>query len=342
MLQPVQITSDERELLEDWRRYGVSPLIRDRALAIIINSKGRSAHFIAQILSRKESTVRSWLKKFKQHRLSSLFPGYQKNTNASKLSRQQKEEIKDILSSPPSDQGIPKEFWQVKDLKKWIRAEFGVIYESKRSYHFLFQLSRFSWKLPDKFDVRRDDKLVNKRIKEIRQEIEPFLESNEWVVLASDETRLVWETQSRRAWLKTNKKTVIKVNRSRDYQSFLGSLNLKTNKCHLHQLSWQNQEETIKALKKLKTYYKNKKICLIWDNAAWHKGKLIREELKKGNLLANFHLINFPPYAPDTNPQEHVWKYAKDKVANQSTTNFNQKINNFKLAVIHRKFKYKI
>jgi len=342
VLKPVQITSEEKELLISWYRYGTSALIRHRAHTVLLNSQGLSAHKISKLLFRDYKTIRNWLVTFKKHRLSSLFSKYRGNTNASKLTPFQKEEIKEVLESPPSDYGIPKKFWQVKDLKKWIRAEFGVVYESDRSYHFLFELSRFSWKLPDKFDERRNDDLVEERLAEIREEIKPFLESDDWVVLVADETRMMWETESRRAWLKTNQKTIIKVNRSRDYQSFLGSLNLKTHKCHLHSLIWQNQDEVLKALKKIKKYYPNKKICYIWDNAAWHKGKKIKEALKKENLLENFHLINTPPYAPDTNPVEHIWKYAKDKVAYQPATTFKQKVNNFKLAVIHRKFKYSI
>jgi len=342
VLKPAQIALNERELLQDWRRYGVSVLIRDKAHTVLLSDQRKSAPEIAKILYRKEDTIRNWLNNFKKHRLSSLFAKYQGNTNASKLTSKQKEKIKQVLSQPPSDYGIPKEFWQVKDLKRWVKAEFGVIYESERSYHFLFKLSRFSWKLPDKFDIKRDDQFIKRRIKEIRKEIKPFFASPSWVVLASDETRLVWESESRRAWLKTNQKTILKVSRSKDYQSFLGSLNLKSGQCHLHSLSWQNQEEVIKALRKLKKQYPGKRICLVWDNARWHKGKKIREELKKGGCLTPFHLINFPPYAPDTNPQEHVWKYAKDRVAHQPTTNFKQRINNFKLSVIHRKFNYQI
>jgi len=342
VLKPVQITQGEKELLLEWRRNGTSTLIRDRAHSILLNSQGRSSYSISKILYRDPDTIRNCLSRFRKQRISSLFSKYQGNNNAGKLTLGQKEEIRKVLSQPPSQYGIPKKFWQVKDLKKWIRAEFGVVYESNRSYHFLFRLGRFSWKLPDKFDIKRDDQFVKRRIKEIRKEIKPFLDSSDWVVLASDETRLVWETQSRRAWLKTNQKTIIKVNRSRDYQSFLGSLNLKTGKCHLHSLAWQNQEETIKALKKIKKYYPNKNICLIWDNARWHKGKKLRKELKRGGSLTPFHLINFPPYAPDTNPQEHVWRYAKDRIAHQPTTSFKQKINNFKLSVIHRKFNYRI
>lgn len=342
MLKPVQITQDEEELLLNWKRDGISALVRDRAHSVLLNSQERSSHSISKILYRDPDTVRNWLNKFKKQRISSLFPKYQGNNNAGKLTKAQKKKVKKVLSQPPSDYGIPKEFWQLKDLKKWIKAEFGVVYESDRSYHFLFKLGRFSWKLPDRFDIKRDDQFVKRRIKEIREEIKPFLTSPDWVVLASDETRLVWENESRRAWLRTNKRTILRVNRSKEYQSFLGSLNFKTGKCHLHSLAWQNQKETIKALKKLKKYYQDKSICLVWDNAGWHKGKLIRKELRKRGSLTNFHLINFPPYAPDTNPQEHVWKYVKDRINHQFTTSFKQKLNNFKLSVIHRRFNYQI
>lgn len=326
----------------EWRRHGTSTLVRDRAHSILLNNQGRSAYSISKILYRDADTVRTWLARFKEQRISSLLPKYQGNNNAGKLTKAQRRRVRKVLSQPPSAYGIPKEFWQVKDLKKWVKAEFGVVYESNRSYHFLFKLGRFSWKLPDKFDIKRNDQFVRQKVKEIREEIAPFLTSPDWVVLTSDETRLVWESESRRAWLRTNQKTILKVNRSKDYQSFLGSLNLKTGKCHLHSLAWQNQEEVIKALKKLKRQYGNKNICLVWDNARWHKGKKLKKELKKGGSLVNFHLISFPPYAPDTNPQEHIWKYVKDRIAHQPTTSFKQKVNNFKLSIIHRKFHYQI
>lgn len=317
-------------------------MIRDRAHAALLNSQGMLADEIAKILFCNQRSVRNWLARFKRARISSIFTKYQGNHNASKLSPAQREQVRKVLSSPPSEQGIPKNFWEVRDLKKYIRAEFGVVYESDRSYHFLLRLSGFGWKLPDKFDIRRNDAQVKAKLKAIREEIKPLLKDETRVVLAADETRLVWETQSRRAWLRKNRKTIIRVNRKRENQSFLGCLNLKSHKTHLYSLAWQKQEEIIKSLRKLKKYYPDKKICLVWDNASWHRGKLIKEELKKGNSLENFHLINFVPYAPDTNPVEHIWKYVKNKISNHQDSNFKQTINRFKLAVIHREFKYQI
>lgn len=342
MLTPAQVTADEEALLKDWHRDGTSALIRDRAHTVWLSHKGKTAAEIAAILYRRPNTVRQWLKAWGKERFSSLFTGYSGNTNADKLTPEQKQQVTRVLSQPPCDYGIPKQFWQVKDLKRWLDARFGVVYKSDRSYHFLFRLSRFSWHLPGKFDINRNDELVKRKIKDIRREIKPLLVSPNWVVLAADETRLTWETESRRAWLKTNQKTVVKVRRDSQYQSFLGCLNIKTGQCHLHSLAWQEQGEIVKALRRLKRYYPGKRICLVWDNAPWHRGELIRDKLRKYHYLANFHLIQFPPYAPDTNPVEHVWKYAKDRIAHRPATSFKQKLNHFKLAVIHRRFTYQI
>lgn len=342
MLTPVQISQDEEALLKDWHRDGTSALIRDRAHTVWLNHKGKTVTEIAAILYRRPNTVRQWLKAWNKQRFASLFSGYNGNNNAAKLTPEQKQQVALVLSQPPSDFGIPKEFWQVKDLKRWIRAEFGVVYESDRSYHFLFCLSRFSWHLPDKFDIKRDDELVERRIREIRREIKPLLTDPAWVVLAADETRLVWESESRRAWLKTNQKTVLKVHRSDDYQSFFGALDLTTGHCRLFSMAWQDYKEGIKVLRKIKHTYRDKRVCLVWDNAPWHRAKELRERLKTRRLLHNFYLIAFPPYAPDTNPVEHIWKYAKDRIAHGETSSFKQKLNHFKLTVIHRKFDYQV
>ena len=153
---------------------------------------------------------------------------------------------------------------------------------------------------------------------------------------------MLFQAIVRRAWLKKGQKTVIKVEGKDEHQNYLGFLNQRTFKCHVFPIVWGRASEVIMATTEFLKLYPDKNICIIWDNARWHKGKQLRAELGKGNSLERIHLINLPPYAPDTNPQEHIWKYAKDHIAHQPTTSFKQKINNFKLAVIHRTFNYTI
>ena len=108
----------------------------------------------------------------------------------------------------------------------------------------------------------------------------------------------------------------MRVERSDDYQNYLGFLNQRTFQCHIFEIAWGNQQEVIKATAEFLTLYPNKKICIIWDNATCHKGILMRKALTKGGLLERVHLVTLPPYAPDCNPIEHVWEVTKDKLSN--------------------------
>lgn len=339
MIISVQITIEERCLLLQHFRKG-SGLTHERAQAVLWFDLGKSVYEIAGLLFRDEKTIREWIKLFSKTRMASLFPKYKYNTNASKLTPSQREEIKKVLSSPPSELGLPVMFWDVSTLRNYLVAHFGVVYESPQSYHFLFRISNFSFKLPSKFDTHRNDKEVKKRIKEIKRTITPLLKDPLWEVLVSDESRLVWEAIIRRCWLPKGTRSILKVHRENIAQNFVGFLNLKNKKPHLFPVSWQNQKEIVKVLKLLGNKYPKKKICLVWDNAPWHRGKILREKLK--TELKQFYLLSFPPYAPDTNPQEHVWRWSKDQIANIQFQSFGELIKSFKKIVMSRNYSYQI
>jgi transposase len=332
-------TEEEISLLIQYYRQ-IPGSVSQRAHSILLSGNGKSPYEISQVLFVAEKTVREWVKRWHERRMSSLFSKNHGNENAAKLTKEQKEEVKKVLASPPSRDGIPKEFWDLSTLRDYIVIHFGVVYESERSYHFLFKASRLSFKLPAMFDRRRNDEGVKKRIEEVREEIKPYLSDPSWVVLCGDETRVTWKAIIRRVWLPKGKDAVLKVHRESQAQNFIGFLNLKTGKPHLYPIPWQNQKEIIKVLKQLLRKYPGKKICLVWDNARFHKGKLIRKALEKD--LSSYFLINFPPYAPDTNPQEHVWKWGKDQIANVQFPSLLTVSNVFKKTLMSHVFSYKI
>ena len=339
MIDPARPTAEEIVLLKQhYRKTGGS--VSHRAHAILLSSLGKIPYEIAQVLFMEEKTAREWIKAWNRMRMASLFSGNWGNQNASKLTDTQREEIARVLNEPPSDYGIPKEFWDISALRMYVTAHFNVVYESSRSYHFLFRINNFSFKLPATFDVRRNDTVVEQQIKEIRHQIGPYLKDPSWVVLCGDETRITWEAIVRRVWLPTGKKSVLKVHREHEAQNFLGFLNLKTGKPLLYPMSWQNQREVIKVLKLVLKKYPEKRICLIWDNAQFHRGRLVRKALEK--TLSNYFLINFPPYAPDTNPQEHIWQWAKDQIANLQFHTLKDLSRVFRSIVMGRIYAYQI
>ena len=338
----ISLTAQESKILADYVRNCSLETVRLRAHALLMRDKRLQTEDISSLVFRSERTVTRWFEEFDKKRLASIFSGQIDNENASKLTRIQKLEIKRVLGTPPDEYGIPKEFWDLPKLKNYIQAEFGVVYESDISYHFLLKFSGLSFKYPEKTSPRRDEDFIKKRIKEIRKETKPFLADPDWIVLASDETRLQLEAEIRKAWLMRGKKTKIKTERSKEHQNYLGFLDQKTGICQIFEIKRGKQRYIIPVLRKLVKNYRNKKVCAVWDNAKFHKGKLLRAALLKGKGLERLHLISFPPYAPEFNPIEHVWQFAKSKIANKDKGDFEKIKQSFQNTISSRNFNYKI
>ena len=54
-------------------------------------------------------------------------------------------------------------------------------------------------------------------------------------------------------------------------------------------------------LKELSKTYKNDMILLVCDGATWHKSKGLR-------IPENIEIMHIPPYTPEMNPIEQIWK----------------------------------
>lgn len=339
MIDSVHLSPIEIVILKQHFRKSQKALIRERAQTLTSLHNGFTIYQISQLLLRSENTVRSWVKAYQKRGISSIFPQYQ-GDNAAKLTGGQKQELAHVLSQKPSDYGIPAAFWDISSLRSYIKAEFGVEYESRESYRLIFILHRYSFHLPNAFNRQRDERKIARRVKEIREEIAPFMKESTWMVFASDETRIVWEAIIRRMWLPKGKRTVIKVEKKRKAQSFIGFLDLKTGEDLLFKLAWQKQDEIIPVLEDLVKKYPDKRICIIWDNARFHHGKKIKAKLS--TTLKRIHLINLPPYAPDYNPQEHIWKHGKDKLANNQRESLEETTATFISITTERKYHYQI
>lgn len=342
MKNRLSLTNDEKEILTNYLSSTPIILIRSKAQAILMFDDGLEQEQISRFTAKRIRTIQSWCSDFRKKRIASLFDKRINNENASKLTKKQKLQIKEVLKNPPSNNGLTKEFWDVPNLKNYIKVEFGVEYESERSYHFILRFSELNFKYPDKINPRRDEAMIKERMRLIKGEL-AGLSKKDIEILTADETRIQLEAEIRKAWLKKGERTIVKTERSTEHQNYLGFLNQKNGQCKVFEIEQGNQKETIRVLEELtNSYPKDKRICIIWDNAGWHKSKELREKLKKGQSLERLHLINFPPYAPEFNPIEHVWRYAKDKIANRHEIDFEQVKVNFISVIESRRFDYKI
>ena len=80
--------------------------------------------------------------------------------------------------------------------------------------------------------------------------------------------------------------------------------------------SWFNYETTIDSIRQFiasLTAETGKKVHLIMDNAPWHKKakRLIESEDEYADIREAITIESMPPYSPDLNPIEQVWRVTR-------------------------------
>ena len=131
-------------------------------------------------------------------------------------------------------------------------------------------------------------------------------------LLAADEASLYLQASLMRVWAPVGQTPVIRACANRDNTHFYGALNLATGEQVTLRFDLMNAEVSALYLNRLLTAYPEVPILLLWDRAPWHKGEAIRSVLAANPRL---EVLWFPPGCPELNPQEHVWKAARQAVS---------------------------
>lgn len=228
------------------------------------------------------------------------------------LAKKEREEIiETVKTKTPKDCGFASEHWTTGILGKWIEQKYKAKYKSKTSLYLVFRQAKFSYHKPGRVYDKHDDAEVEKWKKSAKPKLAKLLKEKDTVILTADEMILTTETTMQKVWLRIGEYPKIEcATGGRKRRNVYGFLNMKTGVEHAFKTELQNMYITKEILEKIRAIYPKQKIALFWDNAGWHKGSVVQEYLKADG---NITVIHFPIYAPEENPQEHVWKSGRSQ-----------------------------
>src|SRR6185312_12014641 len=102
---------------------------------------------------------------------------------------------------------------------------------------------------------------------------------------------------------------VLRVPRTNDHLSMMSGITPSGQLLTLTRGHALRGQESVAFLKHLQQHL-SRRLLVIWDSSPIHRGEAVREFLCQG-AAGNIHLELLPPYAPDLNPDEGVWKLYK-------------------------------
>jgi len=112
-------------------------------------------------------------------------------------------------------------------------------------------------------------------------------------------------------WLPKGEETKLKSNTGRKRVNLSGALDADTHEIVVQEDERLNAESTIALFKKIERMNPTATtIHLILDNAGYYKGEKVREYLRTSKI----DLVYLPPYAPNLNIIERLWKFFKKMV----------------------------
>lgn len=133
-------------------------------------------------------------------------------------------------------------------------------------------------------------------------------------LLFEDESMIRDYQAIQKTWFLHGKQRIIRTTGKHRGVKLLATLNYATGK-----IVWQEDEQYtaetfLSFLRKVTVHYPTGKIIVVLDNARIHHAKLLRPFLDE--MKERLELVFLPPYSPQLNLLEGLWKWLKSDVIN--------------------------
>lgn len=282
-----------------------------RAQAVLLVNLETNYRLIQSLTGFKERTVLIFRQKYLRCGLKGLEHKRKGKPKTLLTPSQRKEIVVFLTTTTPKTHGYDSHFWSTAILGHLIKFKYGVTYKTKKPFYLLFEEAKFTFHKPGQVYEKRDETRVFDWKEEIKPKLTKAFEDPGTVVLCEDEMILSSVTTFQKIWLKKGDYPKIEVSNTKKNKSIYGFLNMKTGRCHAFIKDWQNMHITVDVLREIRGLYPHQKILLFWDGAGWHRGLKVSEFIESDGHI---EVVYFPPYSPEENPQEHVWKAGRSAV----------------------------
>jgi transposase len=290
------LTDNERFSLQKQHKKERDKRVCDRIKAVLLRDKGWTWMQIAEALLLSEEVLRLHLKEFQASRKLKPSNGGSKE----KLSNQQANHLIKHLEEHT--------YQYVKDIAVYVKSMWKISYSVSGMTDWLNR-NQFSYKkpslVPGKANLEDQEAWISK-YHQLRQK----LPEDETICFA-DGVHPTHNTQLSYGWIRKGVRKEICSNTGRQRINLSGALDVIDQKLIFQEDLMLNAEATISFLQKIeKAYPSKKRVHLFLDNARYYKNKKVKAFLETSKIKAHY----LPPYSPNLNPIERLWKWMKERV----------------------------
>lgn len=290
---------EEVDVLDEAHRAAQQKRAADRIKTILLLNEGYSYETIAHILRLDDTTVRRYLKEFKEQGIDGLLEDHYHGSTGF-LTEAQERDLELHLRNHT--------YQSVKAICWYTEQTFGISYSIEGMTHLLHRL-HFVYKktkvVPGKFDPKKQAVFLKmydclKQIKDPQDRIY-FL----------DATHPQHNNMPHYGWIYKGSIKAIKGNTGRKRINLNGALNLEDMAITVLEEQTINAEAMIRLFLELEKKQPEGIIWAIVDNASYNHSKEITQFLRKHKRI---QLLFLPSYSPNLNIIERLWLFFHRKL----------------------------
>jgi transposase len=283
----------KRELLDELR-LEKSRRYADRIRVILLLDQGKTYKSISEHLFLDEGSIANYRKRYKEGGLEGLIIDNYK-AKEFLLNEDQLLQLSIDLES--------KVFLSTKDIIAHIKKEFNVKYTVSGATKLLHRMG-FSYKKPKAVPGKAD-----------REKQQEFIEAYKALkgkgkIYFSDSTHPQYNPVISYGWFKKGVEFDVFTNSGRFRLNINGAVCLDDMDIVARTCNRVNADSLCVLLKAIKEKNQSQeKLFLVMDNASFNRSKMVKEMAK----TLGIELVYLPPYSPNLNPIERLWKFFKKK-----------------------------
>lgn len=306
------LNNEERAELKTQHKRERDRRICDRIKAVLLHDEGWSFPIIAKALLLSEDAIREHISQYKESK--KLKP--QSGGSVEKLSLSQSLKLIDHLKVHT--------YLYVKDIVSYVQSLWSIDYSVPGMRNWL-QRHGFSYKKPALVPGKATEKQQQEWLAHY-EKLKRNLRSDETICFI-DGVHPTHNVQPAYGWIQKGVRKELPTNTGRSRLNLSGALDVVAHKVLVQEDSMLNAEATISFFKNIEKAYPEKStIHVFCDNARYYRNKLVTQHLKTSKIRLHF----LPPYSPNLNPIERLWKWMKECVIYNT---YYQEFEDFKIAI---------
>ena len=316
-MKQINLTLDQKDILETRHKQSRDKRESDRIKAVLLRDEDWSTPMIAQALRIHETSIVRYIENYIRDEKLTCQSGGSEGYLTPEQTTQLIEHLCEVT------------YLHNHQIIAHIKEQYSVQYTVSGLNKWLHQ-HNFSYKkpkgVPHKFDEDKQAAFI-----EHYNELKDSLNADE-PLLFMDAVHPTQATKITAGWIRKGVDKPIETTGSRTRINVVGAIRLgHLEEAVIEQYSKTvNGESIIDFLNRIRACYQTSgMIHLVLDGAGYHRNILVVEEAEKLNITLHY----LPPYSPNFNPIERLWKvmnkYARNSQYFATTKEFRRRIDDF-------------